>query len=230
MNATSYTPDQLLGQLNDVERKNAPESLYLAGDPELLRAGRRVSVVGTRRVSDASLERVRSLVKELVRREIIVVSGLAAGVDTAAHSAAIEFGGRTVAVLGTPLDAFYPTANKALQLQIMSDHAAVSQFPFGYPSVPGNFPMRNRTMALLTDATVIVEAGEASGTRHQGWEALRLGRDVFIMKSVAIDPRLTWPSEMIAYGAQSLTRESLGATINNLPAYTDRVDVETFAF
>ena len=230
MNATNYTPDQLLGQLNDVERKNAPESLYLAGDSELLRAGRRVSVVGTRRVSDAGLKRVRSLVKELVRRNIIVVSGLAAGVDTAAHAAAIEFGGRTVAVLGTPLDAFYPATNKALQLQIMSDHAAVSQFPSGYPSVPGNFPMRNRTMALLTDATVIVEAGETSGTRHQGWEALRLGRDVFIMQSVAIDPRLSWPSEMIAYGAQSLTRESLDATFDNLPAYTDRVDVEAFAF
>lgn len=230
MKTTSYTPDELLGQLNDVERKNAPESIYLVGDAKLLRAGRRVSVVGSRRVSDAGVKRVRSLVKELVRREIIVVSGLAVGVDTAAHMAAIEFGGRTVAVLGTPLDAFYPAENRILQQQIMSNHAVVSQFPPGYPAVQRNFPMRNRTMALLTDATVIVEAEEKSGTRHQGWEALRLGRDVFIMQSVVADTRLSWPSEMIEYGAQTLSRETLDTAFDNLPAYTDRVDVEAFAF
>ena len=230
MNTSLYTPDELLGQLNDVERKNAPQSLHVAGDADLLRAGRRVSVVGSRRLSDAGLNRARNLVKELVRRRIIVVSGLAAGVDTAAHTAAIEFGGRTVAVLGTPLDAFYPSENRALQLQIMSSHAAVSQFPSGYPPMPGNFPMRNRTMALLTDATVIVEASEKSGTRHQGWEALRLGRDVFILHNVASDPELSWPAEMMSYGAQALTRESLDSTLDNLPAYTDRVDVEAFAF
>ena len=132
MKTASYTPDELLGQLNEVERKNAPKLLHVAGDAELLRAGRRVSVVGSRRVSDVGLKRARSLVKELVRRRIIVVSGLAAGIDTAAHTAAIEFGGRTVAVLGTPLDAFYPAENRALQQQIMSSHAVVSQFLPGY--------------------------------------------------------------------------------------------------
>ena len=230
MNTICYTPDEMLGQLNDVERKNAPQALHVAGDIALLRAGRRVSVVGSRRVSDAGLKRARSLVKELVQRRIIVVSGLAAGIDTAAHTAAIEFGGRTVAVLGTPLDAFYPAQNRALQLQIMSNHAVVSQFAPGYPSMPSNFPMRNRTMALLTDATIIVEASEKSGTRHQGWEALRLGRDVFILQNVATDPGLSWPSEMISHGAQPLTRETLDSTFDNLPAYTDRVDVKAFAF
>ncbi len=230
MNTALYTPDQLLGQLNDVERKNAPQSLHVAGDADLLRTGRRVSVVGSRRVSESGLKRARSLVKELVRRRIIVVSGLAAGVDTAAHTAAIEFGGRTVAVLDTPLESCHPAENQALQRQIMSSHAAVSQFPPGYPCMPGNFPMRNRTMALLTDATVIVEASEKSGTRHQGWEALRLGRDVFILQNVANDPALSWPTEMLSYGAQALTRESLDSTFDNLPAYTDRVDVEAFAF
>jgi DNA processing protein len=69
--------------------------------------------------------------------------------------------------------------------------------------------MRNRTMALLTDATVIVEAGEKSGTLHPGWEALRLGRLLFLMENVATNPKLSWPKEMIRYGAQVLSRENL---------------------
>ena len=226
----SYTPEQLLGPLNDVEQKNAPKELFISGDVDLLRAGRRVSVVGSRKVSGAGVKRACKLVNELVSQDIVVVSGLAAGVDAVAHRTAIEAGGRTVAVLGTPLDVFYPAANRALQLQIMAEHAAVSQCPAGYPSTPKNFPMRNRTMALLTDATVIVEAGEKSGTRHQGWEALRLGRNVFLMSNVAEDTRLSWPQEMIAYGAQVLTSESLASVLENLPAYTDRVEVEAFAF
>ena len=230
MTEHSYTPKDILGPLNDVEQKNAPKELFISGDVDLLRVGRRVSVVGSRMVSDPGVKRARKLVKELVSQDIVVVSGLAAGVDAVAHTTAIEAGGRTVAVLGTPLDVFYPAANKALQLQIMAEHAAVSQFPAGYPSTPKNFPMRNRTMALLTDATVIVEAGEKSGTRHQGWEALRLGRDVFLMSNVAEDTRLSWPQEMIAYGAQVLTSESLASVLDNLPAYTDRVEVEAFAF
>lgn len=230
MTEHSYTPKDILGPLNDVEQKNAPKELFISGDVDLLRVGRRVSVVGSRKVSDPGVKRARKLVKELVNQNIVVVSGLAAGVDAVAHTTAIEAGGRTVAVLGTPLDVFYPAANKALQLQIIAEHAAVSQFPAGYPSTPKNFPMRNRTMALLTDATVIVEAGEKSGTRHQGWEALRLGRDVFLMSNVAEDTRLSWPQEMIAHGAQVLTSESLASVLDNLPAYTDRVEVEAFAF
>lgn len=230
VNEQNFTPEELLGSLNDVETKNAPDRLFVAGDAELLRSGRRVSVVGSRKASEAGIRRTRKLVKKLVDQQIIVVSGLAAGVDAAAHTAAIEAGGRTVAILGTPLDKFYPASNKALQIRMMREHAVVTQFPLGYPATPKNFPMRNRTMALLTDATVIVEAGETSGTRHQGWEALRLGRDVFIMSNVAEDENLSWPQEMIAYGAQMLTSESLTSALENLPAYTDRVEVEAFAF
>jgi len=82
---------------------------------------------------------------------------------------------------------------------------------------PKSFPMRNRTMALLTDCTVIVEAGEKSGTLHQGWEALRLGRLLFLMESVANDTRLSWPNEMIRYGAQVLSRENLSFVLDEMP-------------
>ena len=99
-----WTADELIGPLNEVERKNAPERLFLAGDVDLLRSGRRVSIVGSRKVSPEGASRTRGLVKVLVERGITVVSGLAEGVDTAAHETALSEGGRTVAVLGTPLD------------------------------------------------------------------------------------------------------------------------------
>jgi len=215
-----WSPEDLIGPLNEVERKNAPERLFLAGDADLLRSGRRVSVVGSRKVSSAGASRTRGLVKVLVERGITVVSGLAEGVDTAAHETALNEGGRTIAVLGTPLDKHYPARNRELQERMMREHLVVSQFPVGYPFQKKNFPMRNRTMALLSDATIIVEAGEKSGTLHQGWEALRLGRPLFLLRSVAEDARLSWPSEMIRYGAEVLTREMLPDALEEMPTLT----------
>jgi DNA processing protein len=201
-----FRPDDLLGPLNEVERKNAPEWLYLAGNPDLLRLVPRVSIVGTRDASADGLKRASKLARELVAHRAVVVSGLAKGVDAMAHRAAIDAGGRTIAVLGTPLDHTYPRENSGLQHVIMEQHLAVSQFAPGHPSGRTNFPRRNRTMALLTDATVIVEAGEGSGSLSQGWEALRLGRRLFIMRSVVEDKALQWPGEMLRYGADPLSR------------------------
>lgn len=220
------TPSEILGSLNDVEAKNAPRTLYLQGDATLLTRGPRVSVVGSRKASREGLARTGALVRALVEHNMIVVSGLAAGIDTRAHTAAVEAGGRTVAVLGTPLDQAYPAENKALQDLIARDHLLVSQFPPGSKTTPKNFPIRNRTMALLTDATVIVEAGEGSGTLHQGWEALRLGRLLFLMESVTQDSSLKWPQEMLRYGAQVLSRSNLDESLADIPAVTSRVGVE----
>lgn len=220
-----YTPTELLGSLTEIERKNAPEKLYLEGDPSLISDGLRVSVVGSRNASSDGIRRAAVVTKALVARHIIVVSGLAAGIDTVAHTTAIEEGGRTIAVLGTPLDKAYPAENRSLLETIKRDHLAVSQFEIGYPTQPKNFPMRNRTMALLSDATIIVEAGEKSGTLHQGWEALRLGRLVFLLASVANNKALSWPAEMIKYGAQVLDRDNLGDVLKEIPSFTARADV-----
>jgi DNA processing protein len=214
------TPAAILGPLTDVERKHAPDALYLAGDLALLSMGPRVSVVGSRKASEEGLRRTRLLAKSLVDLRMVVVSGLAEGIDTAAHLGAIEAGGRTIGVLGTPLDRTYPEKNAALQTRIGREHLLVSQFAPGSVTRPGCFPMRNRTMALLTDATVIVEAGETSGTVHQGWEALRLGRQLFLLESVARDGSLTWPAKMIHYGAQVLTRQNLVDALSEIPSVT----------
>src|SRR5579883_2145947 len=143
----TVTPAEVLGDLNGVEAKYAPRQLYLQGNPALLRRGPRVSLVGSRRASQDGLRRARLLSSALARHGIIVVSGLAAGIDRAAHEAAIEASGDTIAVLGTSLEECYPKENQELQERIGREHLLVSQFPSGYPTTPKNFPIRNRTMA-----------------------------------------------------------------------------------
>ncbi len=162
--------NKLLGRsLNDIEKKNAPKGdLYVKGSLEIPLDCPRVSVIGTRKPSDDGIKNAENIAKTLVENQAIVVSGLAAGIDATAHRSAIENKGKTIAVLGTPLNQVYPKANFQLQKEILENHLAVSQFPIGYPITRKNFIIRNRTMALISDATVIIEAGEGSGTLHQG--------------------------------------------------------------
>lgn len=218
--AEAISTPEILGPLSAYERKHAPETLFLAGDRTLLTEGRRISVVGSRNASREGIARAKYFTEALVRYGYVVVSGLAEGIDTVAHETAIAAGGKTIAVLGTPLDKAYPARNAKLLETIKREHLAISQFPEGHPYKKENFPQRNRTMALISDATVIVEANEKSGTRHQGWEALRLGRLVFLMQNVADDPGLSWPQEMIRYGAQVLMRESLEDVLQDVPNFT----------
>lgn len=194
-------PGELLGGLNAVEELNAPTRLYLSGRRELLSNTLRVAVVGSRGASPDGIKRAAKLARLLSRHGAIVISGLAEGVDTAAHVAAMESGGSTIAVIGTPLDVVYPRSNAELQKRIAQNHLVVSEFPSGHPVTRSNFPRRNRTMALLCHASVIVEAGDSSGSLSQGFEALRLGRPLFLMRSVLKRPGLKWPAEMLKYGA-----------------------------
>lgn len=220
MRGTRRTPAEMIGELNEVERRHAPAQLFLVGDETLLSKGPRVSVIGSRAASDDGLRRAQVLARALVRHDMIVVSGLALGIDACSHRAAIEAGGRTIAVLGTPVDVAYPAESRSLQDEIARRHLLVSQFAPGSKTTRASFPQRNRTMALLTDATVIVEAREKSGTVHQGWEALRLGRHLFLLEHLANDPALSWPKEMIHYGAQVLTRANLEDVLSAVPAMT----------
>jgi len=201
----TYTPTDLLGPLNDIEEKYAPKELYICGDLPIPLPHPRVAVVGSRQASKKALETARKIASTLVRSGVIIVSGLARGIDTVAHETAIEEGGDTIAVLGTPLDKCYPRENAHLQQIIMKNHLAISQFPINHPILPRNFVIRNRTMALISDASIIVEASDSGGSLHQGWETLRLGRPLFIWESVVKDASLNWPKKMLEYGAMVLT-------------------------
>src|SRR2546428_7952842 len=195
------TPEELLGPLNDVEKKHAPLKLFASGPMEIPVPRPRLAIIGSRKASEKSLDIAGEIAKTLITKQVVIVSGLAEGIDTAAHKAAIESGGRTIAVLGTPLSETYPPENAQLQSLIMKNHLAVSQFGEGYPTTRSNFLVRNRTMALIADASVIVESGEGGGSLHQGWEALRLGRPLFIHTREFAKQGLAWPREMARYGA-----------------------------
>lgn len=182
------------------------ELLYYQGWWDLINS-HSVAVVGTRKPSKEGEARTRRLVKELVKDNFTVVSGLAAGVDTIAHKTAIEEGGRTIAVIGTPLSATYPKENVALQQQIARDFLVISQVPVqryqrqNYRLNRFFFPERNVTMSALTEATIIVEAGETSGTLIQARAALQQGRKLFILNSCFENKELTWPQKYANKGA-----------------------------
>lgn len=217
MAARRVSFEELVGRpANDAERKHAPSRLYARGPLKIPLERPRVSVAGTRSPSGRGVENAEKLAGFLAGRGATVVSGLAAGIDTAAHRASMR-GGSTVAVLGTPPEKAYPAQNRALQEQIMKEHLAVSQFEPGSPTRPGNFVMRNRTMALVSDAVVIVEAGAKSGTEHLGWEAVRLGRPLFLMDTV---PDAPWVVKLRKYGATNLRDpEDVGEFLPSGAAY-----------
>jgi DNA processing protein len=181
--------------------------LFFAGDLELLHRAS-VAIVGARAVSDAGLHRARRLAKELSLAGVTIVSGLAKGVDTAAHQTAIAAGGRTAAVIGTPLSQSYPAENRDLQREIGRHHLLISQFEEGSRVFPANFPKRNRVMAAVSDGTVIIEASDSSGTLHQAAECQKLGRWLFILQSVYDDARLEWPRTFAKYERTRVVKTS----------------------
>ena len=203
----SVQVSDLLGrQLNDVESKYSPKDVFCKGVMKIPLPCPRVSIIGSRKASKQGLSRAREITKILTRNKVVIVSGLARGIDTAGHSTAIECCGRTVAVLGTPLDRVYPRENAGIQEEIMKNHLAISQFSASHTTTRKDFVLRNRTMAIVSDATVIVEAGESSGSLHQGWETLRIGRPLFICREVVNGNTLEWPKKMIEYGAMTLEK------------------------
>lgn len=188
------------------DARHPVEMLYFQGVWELTETPS-VSVVGSREASPEGQKRAAKIARELVGRGYTVVSGLAAGIDTAAHTAAIEAGGRTIAVIGTPLNSVYPAQNRQLQAAIAERFLVVSQVPvlrYERQAPPQNrlfFPERNVTMSALTEATIIVEAGETSGTLTQARAALHQGRKLFILDSCFQRANLTWPRRFEAQGA-----------------------------
>jgi DNA processing protein len=195
-------------KLRDAE--HPAELLYFQGNWDLI-SSRCVAIVGTRKPSEEGLRRSAKLARSFVKEGFTVVSGLAQGVDTVAHTAAIEAGGQTIAVLGTPITWHYPPENKVLQQRIADDYLVISQVPivrYSRQTFHGNrffFPERNVTMSALTEATVIVEAGETSGTLIQARHAIQQKRKLFILDSCFRDPKLTWPAKYVERGAIRVT-------------------------
>lgn len=183
-----------------------PPLLYLQGD--LLEQDRwAVAVVGTRRLTSYGRQVTRDLVAGLVQNNITVVSGLARGIDAVAHKTAVELGGRTLAVLGSGLDAIYPADNRALAQEITQGHGAIiSEYGLGVQPEAKNFPPRNRIISGLSLGVIIVEAGERSGALITTNFALEQNRDVFAVPGNINSPASQGPNKLIQEGAKLVTR------------------------
>lgn len=154
-----------------------------------------MSVVGSRSASDWGLKLAADVARLLVAEGLTVIAGLAAGIDTAAHQAALDADGRTVAFLGTGIAGSYPASNRSLQRQIADHGLLISQFYPGAPPTKHSFPMRNATMSGYGLATIVIEAGEHSGTRIQARVAGEHGRPVVLTDRVA--ETTTWGAALV---------------------------------
>jgi DNA processing protein len=181
------------------------EVLYYQGALDLL-SSKSIAIVGARQASEEGKRRAGKLARLLVENNFTVMSGLAEGIDTAAHTAALVAGGRTIAVIGTPLNQVYPRQNSQLQADIAHNYLLLSQVPFYYYSQHDYranrffFPERNKTMSALSEATVIVEASDTSGLLTQAEAAIQQGRKLFILNS-CFEQGLEWPDRFLKKGA-----------------------------
>jgi DNA processing protein len=182
-----------------------PLLLYMRGD---LREGDdpAVAVVGSRRATIYGLEMARSLASEIAAAGVTVVSGLARGIDQAAHGGALDAGGRTLAFLGSGIDRIYPRECSALAERISSNGAILSEFPLGTAPLAGNFPVRNRLISGVARGTLVVEAAARSGSLITARMALEQGREVFAVPGNATTENALGPNLLIQQGAKLVMR------------------------
>lgn len=180
-----------------------PPYLFAVGNLAVLE-GRVVAVVGTRRATPYGERATRVLVGALARAGVCIVSGMARGIDAAAHRAALEARAPTVAVLGTGIDVVYPAEHRALHRVIAETGLLLSEFPCGSRAAPASFPRRNRIIAALGRATLIVEAGLKSGAHLTVKAAMALHRDIGAVPGPIDAPQSFRPNDLIREGAQPI--------------------------
>lgn len=191
---------------------NAPPLLYVRGTLSSTDDWA-IAVVGTRSPTTYGKEATHQIVTELARNGVTIVSGLASGIDSVAHKAALEADGRTIAVLGCGVDIIYPDRNRALAEQIIEHGALISDYPIGTRPLGANFPPRNRIISGLSRGTLVTEAGEKSGALITVEFALEQGRDVFAVPGSIFSQKskgvhaLLRNGAVLASGAQDILEE-----------------------
>src|SRR5580698_2198387 len=185
-----------------LEIYDPPPVLWVRGNASILnRAG--IAVVGTRHPTPYGAGMAEMLSRDLARRGVVILSGMARGVDTCAHKGALDAGGTTIAVWGTGIDVIYPKENKKLAEQIVQQGGAlVSEFPMGTFPAPQNFPIRNRTLSGMSVGVLVVEAAEYSGTRITARCAIEQSRDVYAVPGNATNKNAWGPNTLIKQGAK----------------------------
>lgn len=182
-----------------------PVALYFLGDLRMLTAPQ-LAVVGSRRPSPYALAVMRLLLPPVIQQQICLVSGLAQGVDTLAHQAALAYRGATIAVIGTGLDHCYPAANRELMAELAHNHLVLSEYPWGTTGARHHFPERNRIIAGLANSTLVVEAAHHSGSLITANIALQENRNVLAIPGAVDQPNSVGTNELILAGAKPILK------------------------
>lgn len=200
-----------------LETESPPPLLYVVGSSDLLRAPA-VAVVGSRNATAQGVSNAENFSKSLSQSGLCIVSGMALGIDTAAHRGGLAGAGKSVAVVGTGLDRVYPARNKELAHQLAQHGALVSEFPLGTPALANNFPRRNRIISGLSRGCLVVEAAVSSGSLITARLASEQGRDVFAIPGSIHSALSKGCHQLIKQGAKLVERaEDVLEEINWLP-------------
>ena len=183
------------------EISSPPPVLFVHGDPAVLEHPQ-LAMVGSRNPSRGGVQNTRAFAAHLARKGLGITSGLAVGVDGAAHEAALEVEGLTIAVAATGLDRVYPAQHQSLARRIVEQGAIVSEFPIGTPPMPGHFPRRNRIISGLSLGTLVVEAALKSGSLISARYALEQGRELFAIPGSIHNPLARGCHQLIRQGAK----------------------------
>jgi DNA processing protein len=181
-----------------------PVLLYVRGDVQVLTEAS-IGIVGTRRPTLYGTQMAERLGREIAARGLVVVSGLARGVDAIAHQGALAVNGRAIGVLGTGVDTCYPKENKKLYEKVLERGALISEFPLGTHPAPENFPIRNRIVAGMPLGVVVVEGAQYSGSLITARLAMEFGREVFAVPGNVTQPVSFAPNQLIKQGAKLVT-------------------------
>ncbi len=187
------------------EIPDPPLILYVLGDPGILHRRNIFCIVGARRSTAYGMSASIGVAEQLARCGMIIISGVAVGIDTAAHKGAVKANGQTIGVMGCGLDIDYPAENTKLRKEIIEHGALISEFPLGTPPVGSNFPMRNRLLSAFSLGVAVMEAGERSGALITAKYAAEQGRDVFALPGNISNPMSSGTNRLIQDGAALLT-------------------------
>lgn len=221
-----FFKNTLLSHLSD-----PPKSLFAKGNLDCFKMPC-LAIVGTRRPSNYGLRCAFTFSKTLAEQGFCIISGLARGVDTAAHWGALKANGRTIAVLGHGLDRIYPTENRVLAEEILDKGGCLlSEYPIGTPPLPHHFPTRNRLISGLSLGVIVVEAAKKSGSLITARLAAEQGREVFVLPGLSDDTGFMGSHWLIQQGAKLVTHtQEVLEELPNVKPHTFSQSTETIAF
>ncbi|NMC56492.1 MAG: DNA-protecting protein DprA [Eubacteriaceae bacterium] len=224
-NVSIVTPQSVSYTSNLKNIYNSPIIMYKRGQYELTDDDVYVAIIGSRKATQYGIRTAWKLSYELAKKGIVIVSGLAYGIDAAAHKGALDAGGKTVAVLGCGIDVIYPKSNEALYKEILKSGCTLSEYGLGMEAAPYMFPTRNRIISGLSSGCVIVEAAEKSGALITAKLALEQNREVFAVPGNITSPESYGANELIKRSAAKLVTSYEDILIEIVPSYNKKENI-----